>query len=152
MGRSKTGRNNPRPLQSAGMSTEGFREGNEPEGRLRTLRSRRQYLTVRRTLGFEIDGLEFEQRGSMLRSLFKLDTWPRLRGSKGDAGGSFVCAPAFENQNQIHYSIGARGIFLLLAAVSLEEIAWLYWLANNRYCHRRPTVNAFLIKCLTETH
>lgn len=42
--------------------------------------------------------------GSMSRSLFKLDTWLRLRGSKGDTGGSFVCAPAFENRNQIHYS------------------------------------------------
>lgn len=38
-----------------------------------------------------------------MRSLFKLDTWPRLRGHEGD-GQSFVCAPAFENQNQIHYS------------------------------------------------
>jgi len=104
MGRSKTGRNNPQPLRS-GMSTEGLeKEGNEPEGQLRTLRSRRQYLTVRRTLGFRIDGLESEQHSSISRSLFKLDTWPRLRDSKGDAGGSFVCAPAFENQNQIHYS------------------------------------------------
>lgn len=38
------------------------------------------------------------------RSLFKLDTWPRLRGREGWDGQSFVCAPAFENQNQIHYS------------------------------------------------
>lgn len=31
--------------------------------------------------------------GSMSRSLFKLDTWLRLRGSKGDTG-RFVCVRA----------------------------------------------------------
>lgn len=64
------------------------------------------------------------------------------------ARGTFVCAPAFENQNQIHYSgldRRPREILLLLAAVSLEEIARLYWSANNKSAPRcgaipRPTL------------
>lgn len=74
-------------------------------------------------------------------ALFKLDTWPRLRFE-----GCCACTPAdrctrecsrssFENRNQIHLFErrgSGHGIVPLFAAVTLEEIARLYWPFNNR--------------------
>lgn len=103
MGRSKTGRNNPRPLRPVGMSAEGLGKATSQRGDCEPSEVDDNTLRFGALSASESAGSN-PNSGSMSRSLFKLDTWPRLRGSKGDAGGSFVCEPAFENQNQIHYS------------------------------------------------
>lgn len=110
MGRSKTGRNNPRPLRLTGMSgLEGLekatsqRGGRQPsEADDNTLRF--GALSASGSTSSKPNGSVRERTTGETRSLFKLDTWPRLRGHKGWDGQSLVCAPAFENQNQIHYS------------------------------------------------
>lgn len=101
MGCSKTERNNPRPLQREGNVGRGFREG--ARGVIANPRSQRQYLTVRCTLQLQLHRRELRiriRRGVVQRdgqrrgrdvSLFKLDTWPRLRDHRVRNRSVYVC-------------------------------------------------------------
>lgn len=115
MVRSKTGRNN--PTDPPADVDRGFREGNkglrqEPsEVGDNTLRFGALSLSLslprlRDCRDLELARCYTRRDAGDACSLFKLDTWPRLRGSRGSAQAVFVCMRSlvFENQNQIHYS------------------------------------------------